>query len=158
MNHCGTCNACCRVFAIPEVKKAAGPWCQHCDIGKGCKIYEDRPQVCVEFKCLWLLSREREPRDHLADNLRPDRCKVVFNMTTDDTIMAATTMPGAEDAWRKPHVRDLIDKLVRGMDYSVACGPPQSRRKTMIDKYGEHEVEMSAPDENGIQWGTRKKA
>lgn len=32
----------------------AGAWCRHCDVGHGCKIYEDRPQGCRKFDCGWL--------------------------------------------------------------------------------------------------------
>jgi hypothetical protein len=149
---CGSCTACCRVYAIPEVKKPAGPWCQHCDIGKGCKIYDERPALCVDFKCLWLQSREREDkRDHLPDELRPDRCKVVFSPSTNERIMAAITMPGAPLAWRKGPARELIDRMVKG-GMNVVVGPPATLRKTMVDRHGEREVEMTEPDENGMQW------
>jgi hypothetical protein len=150
--NCGSCTACCRVYAIPELQKPAGPWCQHCAIGKGCKIYEDRPKLCVEFACLWLLSQSREDvREHLPDELRPDRCKVVFSPTTNDNIMAAITMPGAPLAWRREPVRELIDAMIAS-DMHVVIGLPASTRKTMVDKRGEREVEMTEPDENGMQW------
>ena len=150
-NACGTCTACCRVYAIPELDKPAGPWCSHCAVGKGCTIYDSRPSLCVEYKCLWLQSRERDPRYHLGEELRPDRSKVVFSPTTDDSVMAGITLPGAADAWRKPNVRTLIDQMIRsGM--RVVVGPPASIKKTMIDRFGEHEVELTPPDENGMQW------
>ena len=89
-NHCGTCTACCRIFDIPELKKPAGKWCEHCEIGRGCTIYSERPQMCIDFECLWLLSQKREDsRERLAAELRPDRCKVVFSPSTNDRIMAA---------------------------------------------------------------------
>ena len=92
MNNCGTCTACCRIFEIPELAKPAGKWCEHCEIGRGCTIYNERPAVCQEFECLWLLSQQRDdPREHLAPELRPDRCKVVFSPSTNDRIMAASS-------------------------------------------------------------------
>lgn len=152
-NHCGSCTACCRVFDIPQLEKPAGAWCQHCDIGKGCKIYEARPQPCVEFECLWLISQKREDkREQLPASLRPDRCKVVFAPSTDETVMAALTMPHAPDAWRRPAVRSMIDTLVKLNAFSVVCGAPRSTRRTMVDADGEHEVQMTEPDENGMQW------
>ena len=152
-NHCGSCTACCRVFDIPEIKKPAGKWCEHCAIGKGCKIYEDRPSMCAEFECLWLLSQQREdPRDHLSPALRPDRCKVVFSPSTNARVMAALTMPGDPTAWRRPVVRDLINVLIKLGDVSVVAGAAASTRRTMIDRDGEHEVNMTEPDENGMQW------
>jgi uncharacterized protein len=151
-NHCGECNACCRVFEIPEINKPAGKWCEHCAISKGCTIYEDRPSMCVEFECLWLLSQRRmDPHEQLGPELRPDRCKVVFSPSTNDQIMAATTMPGSPDAWRKPKVRALISTLVKGGG-AVVAGSPRSTRRVMIDVNGPREVYMTEPDENGMQW------
>jgi hypothetical protein len=34
---------------------------------------------------------------------------------------------------------------------NVVAGPPNSLTETMIDQYGEHSVEMTKPDENGMQ-------
>ena len=42
---CGDCNLCCK---LPYIKnfKPQYKWCNHCDIGVGCKIYEKRPELC----------------------------------------------------------------------------------------------------------------
>jgi hypothetical protein len=156
---CGSCTACCRVYAVPEIKKPAGPWCEHCAVGEGCKIYEARPKLCVDYECLWLQSQFREDeRERLAPELRPDRCKVVFSpianedMSTDSNGMAAITMPGAPDAWRRGAARTLIDHMVKNGMF-VVVGPPATRHKIHLSKSGgERAVEMSAPDENGMQW------
>lgn len=152
-NHCGTCTACCRVFAIAEMpKKKAGQWCEHCAIGKGCKVYDDRPETCRTFECLWLLSQGREdPREQLPPDMRPDRCKVVFSPSTDPSIMAGTVLPGANDPLKHNGVRSLIGDLTRnGM--RVVVGLPAATRRTMYDRNGLHEVRMTEPDENGMQW------
>jgi hypothetical protein len=158
-NNCGTCTACCRIFDIPAISKPAGTWCQHCDIGKGCKIYDSRPEMCREFKCLWLLSQEREdPREKLAPELRPDRCKVVFSPSTNERIFAATTMPGSPTAWRRPVVLDLIKTLTSGRDYlAVVVGAPRSTQRTLIDRRGMHEVRMTEPDEHGMQYNIQEE-
>ena len=151
-NHCGECTACCRVFDIPELKKPAGQWCQHCDIGKGCKVYDDRPQMCAEFECLWLMSQKRsDPREHLKPGMRPDKCKVVFSPSTDPSIMAGTVMPGANDPMNHQGVRNTVENLVRG-GMRVVMGFPLSTTRRMYDRNGSHTVHMSEPDENGIQW------
>ena len=156
-NKCGTCTACCRVYAIPELQKPAGPWCQHCDVGKGCRIYDARPKLCVDFACLWLQSQERPAKERLGAELRPDRCKVVFSpvmnddMSTDPNMMAAVTMPGMSNAWRTGAARRLIDKMVDG-GLRVVIGPPATTTKLVVDRRGEREVRMTEPDENGMQW------
>jgi hypothetical protein len=146
---CGSCTACCRVYAIPTFNKPAGKWCDHCDIGKGCKAYETRPKKeCADFQCLWL---EMKSRGHeTADDLRPDRCKVVFSPTPDKQLISATTMPGYSDAFRKGAARRLIEGLV-GSGKRVIAGPPVSTTKVMIDQLGEREIEMTEPDETGVQ-------
>ena len=152
MNHCGTCTACCRVFAIPALAKPAGKWCDHCTVGVGCKIYEQRPTACQEFECLWLQSRNRpDIREHIGDELRPDRCKVVFHPSTDPNVMAATTMPDAPDAWRRKPVKKLIDRMV-ACGYRVAVGGPASPTRTLVTSTGERTQRMTPPDENGMQF------
>jgi hypothetical protein len=150
MNACGSCTACCRVFAIPELKKPAGKWCEHCAVGVGCKVYDARPERCVEFACLWLQSQDN-PAHALSPELRPDRCKVVFSPTTNEHILSAITMPGAPDAHRRKLVRELIERLVEN-GAAVAVGPPGARNVTMFTKAGEHPARLSAPDANGMQW------
>ena len=150
MNHCGTCTACCKVFAIPEIKKPLGEWCQHCDIGKGCKIYEQRPPICRAFECLWLQS-QKHPGAEFEPALRPDHCKVVFSATTDENIIAGTTMPGSPLAWQRKDVLAMIDRLIAG-GMSVSIGSPASPVKTLLSRQGRHEIRMTPPDENGMQW------
>jgi hypothetical protein len=151
MNHCGTCTACCRVFAITELEKPAGKWCQHCDVGVGCQVYDTRPSTCVEFKCLWLLSKDAEPQHHLPDALRPDRCKVVFSPSTNEDIYVATTLHGYPLAWRKHAVHSFIRWLVK-KGKRVSVGPAAATDLILISATGETPVKMSVPDETGMQW------
>jgi hypothetical protein len=51
---CGDCNLCCKIPGVGALQKKNLTWCSHCDIGKGCRIYETRPQECRDFRCLWL--------------------------------------------------------------------------------------------------------
>jgi hypothetical protein len=151
-NACGTCTACCRIFEIPELSKPAGKWCDHCAIGRGCQIYDNRPARCADFECLWLLSQKRaDPDERLGPELRPDKCKVVFSPTTNDHVMSGITMPGAPLAWRDDAPRKVINRLVRG-GMGVVVGPPRTTRRTMIDKNGEHEVRMTEPDHEGMMY------
>jgi uncharacterized protein len=60
-------------MAVDQIKKPAGQWCKHCSPGKGCKIYDARPQECRTFDCGWLLS-------DLPERFRPDRCHVIISV------------------------------------------------------------------------------
>ena len=156
-NHCGTCTACCRVFEVPEVKSKAGDWCQHCNIGKGCNIYDARPKTCRDFECLWLMSQSRtDPREVLPPELRPDRCKVVFSPSTNENIMAATILPGSSAAMDRKSVLSLIHTLVNGGG-NVVVGLPRSTERTMFTPQGAHTVYMTEPDEDGMQWNIATK-
>lgn len=148
-NKCGSCTACCKVYAIPELNKPAGDWCAHCAIGKGCTTYDDRPAMCVAFECVWLQSQRHIK---LGIELRPDKCKVVFNGSTNPKIITATTMPGSPDAWQRPAVRKFIDVLLRA-GLAVAVGPPRAKTQLLLTHDGAATpVEMTEPDENGMQW------
>src|SRR6185295_3572994 len=50
--------------------------CEYCDREVGCLVHYNRPKPCRQFRCLWLISQDRNWR--LADNLRPDRCGVIL--------------------------------------------------------------------------------
>ncbi len=69
---CGGCTACCKTHPILEINNPARVWCPHCEISKGCKIYETRPQGCRDFACQWLMGGG-------ADDERPDKVKVVVD-------------------------------------------------------------------------------
>ena len=64
---CGDCNLCCKLPGMKFMKppKPSYQWCNHCDIGVGCKIYKTRPQNCRDFICLYLGG---------LTNLKPNRC------------------------------------------------------------------------------------
>lgn len=80
---CGSCTMCCKLMGVPELEKPPGEWCKHCDPKVGCTIYDDRPESCKDFECLWLQAQNREGDNHLkASELQPSRCKGVI-VTTD---------------------------------------------------------------------------
>lgn len=53
---CGECSLCCFTHGVStsvRKLKEAGEWCQHCDRGAGCKVYDGRPFACFDFTCRW---------------------------------------------------------------------------------------------------------
>ncbi len=88
---------CCSALEIAELKKPAGPKCVNCaDVG--CSIYAERPQVCRDFECEWLMSRT------LPVNFRPDRIGVLFRDDYDVDEYRAVCAPERPLAWRSPRV------------------------------------------------------
>ena len=64
MNKCLDCNMCCKLPEIPNYKKGY-TWCKNCNVGNGCSIYNNRPQKCKDFYCLYYFQ--------LTD-LKPNKC------------------------------------------------------------------------------------
>jgi len=91
---CGACTLCCKTMLIEALDKPIGQWCVHCDIGKGCKTYETRPQACRTFRCGWL----QDPS--MPDSLRPDRSKVILDLGPDGRLMARCDASNPT-AWKK---------------------------------------------------------
>lgn len=102
VNHCGECNLCCILpfIQINEVAKQPGIVCPNCSLKFGCKIYNSRPPVCRNFKCLWLQSQSRN--DKMPIELRPDKCGVYFtgDTTTDDPLIIEVHGEPNGDAWQ----------------------------------------------------------
>ena len=58
---CGTCTMCCKVMGIKAIAKPPGVWCKECIPGKGCGIYETRPEACRTFYCAYRVRAARCP-------------------------------------------------------------------------------------------------
>ena len=86
-NQCGECTLCCTLLPVKWMDKPAGEDCVHCD--GGCLIHETKPAECSDFECSWLQSNVDN------DELRPDRCGVVFEKV-DDTEFYGNVVPGGK--------------------------------------------------------------
>src|SRR5690348_13326370 len=108
---CGTCTMCCKVFDIPSLAKPEGKWCKHCDIGKGCRIYDTRPDQCRQFVCLWL----QDPT--LPPEWKPETSKLVMSIWPTTGFIYVQVDPGSPLAWRKEpyfsRLRELSERLLR---------------------------------------------
>jgi hypothetical protein len=109
---CGSCTQCCKTMKVeaPSLHKAKDVWCPHCEIGRGCTIYAERPQPCRDFECLWL-------RGSGSEAMRPDRCKVV--LTAPEPIpemprgvLLAHVDPTRPEAWRNGEMGRWLEQGV----------------------------------------------
>lgn len=99
---CGTCTLCCKVYDVPPLAKPAGRWCGHCRPGRGCGIYETRPEPCRAFHCLWMT------QDWLGPEWKPERSKLVLTIDPGTRFLLVQVDPGAANAWRaEPYYRSL---------------------------------------------------
>ena len=78
---CGECVACCVYLKISELNKPGLTPCQHlkeltgehtCSTEGGCSVYEDKPTVCRDYRCLWL-------NGHGAEEDRPDKSGLLMD-------------------------------------------------------------------------------
>lgn len=92
---CGSCTLCCKLMKVTELKKPALKWCKHCDVGVGCRIYENRPNECQQFSCMYLLD------ENLDEHWNPLKSKMVLAYEPDQNRFAIHVDPGRKDSWRK---------------------------------------------------------
>jgi hypothetical protein len=120
---CGECTICCSALNIdkPEVQKASGVLCQHCN-GGGCAIYETRFDVCRSFHCGWL------QLPSLDDKWRPDRSGVFieFQLLNGVTGLSLMLVGNPLKTVRQPW---FVDFIANGVVQNVPLwmtlpGPP----------------------------------
>jgi hypothetical protein len=118
---CGSCTACCKIPAVDALQKPGGVYCSHCAIGRGCRIYSERPEECRKFMCAWILNPNMGP------DLKPDQCHVVLMWLDARQVLVADCDPDWPEAWRAPNVigalRQAAKRLAAGWRVVAAVGP-----------------------------------
>ena len=99
---CEGCTMCCKLLKIGALDKPRLKWCPHCDIGTGCKIYDDRPFECRIFDCGYVTQA------WIGEHWKPARSKMVVTRATDSNRLVVYVDPDRTNAWRKePFYSDL---------------------------------------------------
>ena len=102
---CGECTSCCTVMAVTELNKPRGQACKHI-CASGCAIYDERPDSCRRFDCLWRLGFAR-------DEDRPDRFGVIFDITPQDRdsgLQAVMAFEARAGAFAEQKVRYQLER------------------------------------------------
>ena len=103
---CGECSQCCTSLEVEALGLARDEPCPDLLACGGCSIYQERPNVCRSFQCLWL----RDP-GFLPDNYRPDKKGVIVWMGethTGITWFAHECWAGALSVCAGDIVRNLL--------------------------------------------------
>jgi len=140
---CGSCTMCCKLMAISEFQKPKNQWCEHCDIGNGCRIYQERPTSCQSFRCLWLQTQNHIPP--LPLNLRPDKSKVVLHTSADEKNIIAKVDPNYPNAWKEKNIGLMLGTLSEKCFVLVDNG----RQYWMLRNGQAKEAKMSVADAEG---------
>lgn len=132
---CGDCTMCCKVMGIDELKKPPSLWCPNCEIAKGCKIYDDRPDSCRRFRCLWL------DDNRLPESMRPDKTKVVLSVDRARKRLQVNVDPDRPFAWKEGFTGHFLQMVLRtGVNVLVVCG-----KKSKLRTAYEREEQGAAP-------------
>lgn len=123
---CGDCAMCCKVMAVAAVDKPPGTWCRHCTTRNGCDIYEDRPEQCRTWTCMWQLGL-------LPEELSPRKTKLVFWIAgqAPDTKIVVQGDPTFPHAHLVPKVNAFLHSLGKQIPTFIING---SRRTAFGQK------------------------
>jgi hypothetical protein len=123
---CGDCMMCCKLPRIDELKKPANKMCSHAKVGIGCTQYENRPNACRDFYCLWVLQPSFDER------WKPNRCGFII-APTDERALIIVEDPNRPNAYRKEpfysYFKDMAQKIIADDKFIVATN---GRRGVLI--------------------------
>lgn len=132
MRHCDECTLCCKLMGLHALRKPKGVWCPHCDIGVGCKIYQQRPEPCRTFECRYLVDTS------LPDEWQPARCGMVVNRDPGRVVIQVDV--DRSDVWRGEPYYSTIKQWARtslpGWPVFLCIG------ERIITVYATHEQEL----------------
>jgi hypothetical protein len=152
MNTCGDCILCCKLMGVAELGKKRMEWCPHVAKGRGCGVYELRPQSCREFQCVWLWSQSNGPTPMPA-NLKPSVSGVVLDIASDGKSLVAHYNTGVSPTDDTP-----INRFLSALSKRMAILVKQGRR-TMVIKDDEVLAEqMDETDDAPISVVTYEEA
>jgi hypothetical protein len=131
-------------MAVEALDKPAGRWCLHCKPGRGCRIYDTRPDECRRYGCLWLTD------PWFGEHWKPNRSKLVLTMSEDGIeIRCNSGFPGA---WRKLPFRSEIARLAQaGEAEDVTVLVIVGQRMTLITGSHEFDLGVVGPDERIVR-------
>ena len=82
-------------MGVTALDKPAAKWCRHFSKSAACAIYEDRPDDCRVFNCLWLLTRA------LDDSWKPTKAGFVLHSEVGGARLVVECDPVRPHDWRR---------------------------------------------------------
>jgi uncharacterized protein len=108
---CSGCTLCCSLLGIVELQKPVFTICRHCVIGKGCKIYEVKPQTCTDFLCSYRISAD------LAEYWNPRVCGMVLHREAHGKtdMISVICSNSAKHRWKEEPYWSDIKRMVAAL-------------------------------------------
>jgi hypothetical protein len=130
---CGACSMCCLLLHVPEAQKPRAGWCPHCRPGKGgCNIYDQRPNICRVYACMWLVNQA------IPDYWAPLRSKMVLDFHHDAEmrfpVLRVHVHPKHPNRWREEPYHSDIRRMAHSglMGVSGVMGSSKVIYQTVI--------------------------
>lgn len=99
---CGACTLCCKLLDIQETASPHGEWCRECDIGVGCRVYEERPAECRHFNCGYLAW------SRAGEHWYPAHSKMIIVLDNDGSRLTIHVDAERPNGWRaQPFYGDI---------------------------------------------------
>lgn len=122
---CGDCTLCCKLLHVKELKKPSHTDCLYqideTACRPGCSIYNNRPQSCKDFECLWL------QEDDMPADLRPDKSHVVLWVNETGEILIASVDPKYPLAYREGEMGRLLQVMLQTPNAKIGVIVGESR-------------------------------
>ncbi|MDO9586527.1 MAG: YkgJ family cysteine cluster protein [Brevundimonas sp.] len=94
-NSCGDCGLCCKLMGVTALQKPTGKWCRRFSKAGGCAIYDERPDDCRVFNCLWLLT------EALDEGWKPTTAGFVLHSERDGARLIVECDAARPHDWRR---------------------------------------------------------
>jgi hypothetical protein len=139
---CGTCTLCCKVFDVPPVdNKPRGVWCKHCTPGRGCGIWQTRPDFCRDFHCMWIKDAT------LGPEWKPDIAKFVLNYRRDLGVLNVMVDIKTPNVWRQePYLSGLRDFAARASAFKHIVQITVGKRLIVLSPEREFDMGVTEDD------------
>lgn len=106
---------CCKLGAINEVEKEDGQWCKHCSTHQSCDAYDQRPKVCRDYFCYYMLSE-------LGEEWRPSTAKLMIS-TMMNGLVYISVDPDHPHVWRNEPYYSTMRQWALNNRIVVLLGP-----------------------------------
>jgi hypothetical protein len=100
---------------IVEMNSKEYSYCEKCDPGVGCSIWEKRPDVCRNTNCVWVVEEQ------IPNTFRPDKVGVMFERPSKCNVYIGHVDPDRVDVWHSPHLAVFVDKINQAGFSVVLC-------------------------------------